>query len=163
MSSLISERKHVLIKCNYFFTECRNISELYLKLTKLLAAHQTQNSHLFSVFWSNRISKQNKLAAWEHFFPLLCFWKVDSNSFSKGKIISQTNSYHTGNCFHHMSTAPCHWTWNISLLWGTPLAHDLQDHRHLEWMLGGLLTQQPYISLWLFNSVAPLGNNVDSQ
>lgn len=50
MSSLISERKHVLIKCNYFFTECRNISELYLKLTKLLAAHQTQNSHLFSVF-----------------------------------------------------------------------------------------------------------------
>jgi len=85
-SSLISERKCVLIRCCGLFVERRSISKLYLMLSKIWQHTKCKSPICFLCFDQRLYRNRINLLPGNNFFPLLCCCIVDSNSLSKGKI-----------------------------------------------------------------------------
>lgn len=87
-SSLISERKYVLIRCCGLFTDHRRISKFYLMLTKIWQLTK-RKSPICSLCFDQRVYLNRiNLLPGNIFFPCTCCCIVDSNSLSKGKIIA---------------------------------------------------------------------------
>lgn len=86
-SSLISERKYVLIRYSGLFTEHRSISKLHLMLTRIWQYTKHKSPICFLCFDQRVYLNRMNFLPGNNFFPLLCCI-VDSNSLSKGKIIA---------------------------------------------------------------------------